>query len=1203
MKKTLKWLLLIVVILTASIMLLLFNPKLVKGPLENQLSDLTGYPVSLAGELDIDVGGITELSLTNLHIQAPEWSGNPDLAVVGHMQLRLNLASLFSDTIILESLYIDRVQINLETDNEGVKNWETHQRAEHQPADEQPAGVVLNDIRLRDATLAHLDHVREFSQVLHLATMTQKHLPDGMLAVDLEGIFNEQTVGFNVSFGPYKNLLQGRDVSFHGRGQFGNININANGHIDELAKPRRPRFELVAQGPDTDALTAMLGIGDLGSGDFAIDARGGEVADRYEAALNGEIGDVSVNVTLAADHLSSLDEIDLNLAADGPNLGAFMGLFGVDGWPEEPFNLDGEAQRIGATLDIPGLNLNIGTTKVQLDALLTNFPDLDASRARLFASGNDVSQIHQVLGIDGIATGSFELRGKLDVSPEQVESVLVELDTSFGHLTLSGTLGSISGFSGSDLKLRLDGNSAHEMMSVFDIHVLPELPFVLDTGVQITDDGVFLDKGVLLMDQGGELNLHGFVSFGPGSIGSDMEVSTRGQDLSGVLHRLVDKTTIPAEPFDISARLRLLTDGIRLDNLHAEIAGVSLAADGLLVPRNQFQGTGVNVQIGGADISVLRRFAVLDEPLDILVADQPFRFSTKFDIAETGWKLNNLDGQIGETDFNIDALISQTDDRSGSFVDFSINGPGLDKLLIDQYKTELPEGDFESSGRLSMSSGTLSVDNFVFESQEINARIDLGFAWPVSDSVDATFNLDISGKDVRLLLPTMSGFEPARAPFHLKVAGNKRNNRIALESFNSVVGDLRMIVEDQPDGAAVDENIHLAINASTSDISSLGLFDGQPLPAMAAGLRADFIGNLDQFKLENINAEVGDSDISGIIEYSSQDTRPDVNLVLSSRTMDINPFMDKPAQDIDEGTDTGEKYLIPETTLPLDVLDLADVTVTLDVEKLDYGVSSLENLILTARLQDGGLEVSDLSFRKLQGAMKASMSLLPVGGKKAVFEIDAVGRNIFLDLLDTPAADHSKLPIYDIDLKLNGTGGTVRELAGSLDGRFFIGSGGGTLKNVNLSLLDTFILEQVFALIMPKSTRSDVLNVACFASALKFENGVVKTEPAIALTTDKINLIAKGKLNLKTEKIAFNFNATPTKALKISAGELFNPYILVSGTLLKPKVGVDPSKAILHGGAAIGTAGMSIVAKGLLDRLGNANSVCRKMLEQSAPTR
>ena len=168
-------------------------------------------------------------------------------------------------------------------------------------------------------------------------------------------------------------------------------------------------------------------------------------------------------------------------------------------------------------------------------------------------------------------------------------------------------------------------------------------------------------------------------------------------------------------------------------------------------------------------------------------------------------------------------------------------------------------------------------------------------------------------------------------------------------------------------------------------------------------------------------------------------------------------------------------------------------------------------------------------------------------------------------------------------------------MAGSANGAFYMESSGGTLAGVNLSILDTFILDEIFSLVMPKSSQKDNLTLKCAATILDIKDGVVNTSPGLAFTTDQIAIIAKGSLDLKTEKMRFNFNATPTNALKISAGELFNPYILVGGTLSKPDVGIDPGKAILHGGAAIGTAGISILAKGLLDRVGNAMPLCEEM--------
>lgn len=1199
MRKVLKWSLLACAILAAVALLFLYNPNLAKGPLERQLSALSGYPVDLRGDLDIDIGRTTELSLMDLHVLAPGWSQNQDLGVIGHLKLRLDLASLFSDKIVIESLHVDRLDINLEIDAQGKQNWVTGKQAEHDPGNETPTIVLLNEIYLRDATLVYLDQARELQHSAEIMSLTQQHLEDGMLAIDLKGGFNQRPVEFSASIGPYQNLLSGHDVVFSGHGLVENINIRTEGLLDALAQPQRPRFFLSIQGPDIDQVTTMLGIDDLGAGGFTLNVQAGAVADHYEASINSEMGNVSLNTSLVTDQLTSLDELELDINADGPNLGAFMSLLGMDDWPGEAFSLSGKAQRTGNTLNIPGLQLNVGSTVMTLDALLTNFPEFGASRARLSISGDDLAQFDQLLGRRGVATGPFKLRGRLDVSPDQVEFLEIALDTAFGSLMLSGTLGTGLGFNDSDLNLRIDGGNAHELMSIFDIHALPETPFSLDADTRITDDGVYLDRGILLTDLGGRLDLQGFISFERGGIGSEIQVNTSGEDLSAVLHKLVDQTTIPARPFDIGVRLHVLSEGIRIESLSADIAGTELTASGLLVPGKQFQGTAVNLQVRSVDISDLAGFEVLGEPLGTLKPGQPLEVNGQISITGTGWELSQLDGQIGETRFGIDALISLQADRDGSYIDFSVSGPGLDELLAGERGVVFPAGTFESSGKLNLSASTLRLEDFVFESPHTNARITLALGWPIVENVDATFDLDVSGNDIRNLLPPLDPFEPAGVAFHVTAAGSKQDNRFSLRRLVAEIGNTEARVENRPDGNTSDDSVRLDISLNSDDLSSLGLIDGRPLPAIAADLKTEFIGNFNEFSLENIDFKLGNSDISGILEIFMGPDRPVINLSLNSQVMDIRPFLGMADQEEEVEAETKREYLIPETPLPLATLGQADMTVSLGVNQLKYGPSSLENLKLSAQTIDGGLEVTDLSFQELQGSLQSSLSLVSVGTNKAAIAIDIVGKSVFLDLLETPDEEKSTLPVYDIALHVNGTGGTVRELAGSLDGTLFIGSDGGTLNNVNLSLLDTFVLDEVIGLILPKSKDDDGLNVSCFAAAVRFNDGLMRTEPAVALTTDKINLISEGLLNLKTEEIDYNFNATPTNALKISAGELFNPYILVSGTLLDPKVGLDPSKALLHGGAAIGTAGISIIAKGLIDRLGNANSLCRQIRQQS----
>ena len=320
----------------------------------------------------------------------------------------------------------------------------------------------------------------------------------------------------------------------------------------------------------------------------------------------------------------------------------------------------------------------------------------------------------------------------------------------------------------------------------------------------------------------------------------------------------------------------------------------------------------------------------------------------------------------------------------------------------------------------------------------------------------------------------------------------------------------------------------------------------------------------------------------------------------------MRPFVDS-ADTVgvdDESVDTkDQQFMIPATPIPFEALAAADISINLHVSELQHMEDSINNLVFEAEVKAGSLNISEYSFEGPIGTFNTSLSIQPTGANQADVIIDLSADKLVLNLSGLPDDKLHDIPAMSLDLHAQGRGGDTRQVAGSLNGELYLQSSGGTLEGVDLSILDTFIFDEIFGLLMPKNEADKDLTLKCVAAILKIENGLVKTNPAIAFTTNKIGVVTKATLDLKTEKMNFNFNATPTNALKISAGELFNPYILISGTLTKPEVGIDPAKALLHGGAAIGTAGISILAKGLIDRVGNAMPICEEMQEKAKQIR
>lgn len=1130
MKKLLKWLLILTTALAICVVVILYHPGLFKGPLERYLSDLTGYSISLNGDLILDVGMSSKLTATNIHVAAPEWAHHRDMEFIEFLAVTLETGSLFKDIIVLESIQIKGSQLNLETNTGGIGNWlNTNPPVQATATDETPPVVIVRDLQLLNSGFRFRNGKTNAEHLLLVSSLKQQQRANGMLEFNVEGRFNDRSVKYAGEIGPYKNLLQGQNITLSGQGQLGTLTMTGNGLIDDLLSPRRPRFRLEAQGPNIDEITEMFGVDDLGNGEFSLLANGDDLGDHYETSISGEIGDVTLSASAQVSDLSKLDEVDMSLLINGPSLGAFTRVFGVNHWPDKPFHMKGDIERIGGTLNISGLSVDIGSTHAELDALLSNFPSLEAGRIKLSVVGDDVAQFRDLLGIPGIATGAFEINGRLDVSPGMVELLQFEGQTSLGRITLSGNLSAAPGYSDSKFRLHLQGHNAHTLMSAFDIGALPDLPY------------------------------------------------------------------------DLSGQVQIVKGGFQLGNVRAKFADIDLAASGLISSDKDLLETAIDFQINGENLSSLEMFPAIGDSLDIFAPGQAYKASGHIAIGSTGWVFSNIDGRIGSTDIKLDGRVDNQPGHPGPDFRFSIKGPGLNGLLADQVAPELLSGHFESSGRVELLKDTLNITDFNVETLSTKVEIDLTLGWPLGDSLDADFDVNVRGKDIRQVIPPTESFQFELLPYEIKAVGKKHGDMLALKHVDASIGNLKVSMKGGLDEETKDESLDVTFNASSKDISALGHFNGDRLPAIALNIDANFKGNTQQFKVDNLSGSLGDSLLEGSLDVSLIGPKPDINLMLNSKYIDTRPFLRSTDSDDEAEPGANSDRLIPAIPLPLNLLASTDLSINLKIAELKLQNGHINNLDLDAKMLKGSLEVSQLYLEGPLGSLRTSLFIKPTDSSNADVNLNLVAENLVLNLTNQSEQYLHQLPVLDVHGEFSGKGSNLRELAGSLNGAIYLGSNGGILKGVNLRLVDTFILDEIFSLILPTSDSKDDLVISCAATLLEITDGLVETNPALAFTTDQIALVAKGTLDLKTEKMNFNFTATPNKALKVSASEFINSFILVSGTLAKPVVGLDPARVLIQGGAAIGTVGISLLAKGLIDRVGNTAPLCEQMLKRKEP--
>jgi hypothetical protein len=120
----------------------------------------------------------------------------------------------------------------------------------------------------------------------------------------------------------------------------------------------------------------------------------------------------------------------------------------------------------------------------------------------------------------------------------------------------------------------------------------------------------------------------------------------------------------------------------------------------------------------------------------------------------------------------------------------------------------------------------------------------------------------------------------------------------------------------------------------------------------------------------------------------------------------------------------------------------------------------------------------------------------------------------------------------------------------------------------------------------------------CGVAAAAIEGGEMVVNP-IATRTDKLTIIGKGKLAFADEEIDLDWTLKPRKGVGINAGTIVNPFIKLGGTLANPRIDAKPLDAAVTTGAAVATAGITVLLKGFYDRITAEKNVCAKALAKA----
>ena len=325
------------------------------------------------------------------------------------------------------------------------------------------------------------------------------------------------------------------------------------------------------------------------------------------------------------------------------------------------------------------------------------------------------------------------------------------------------------------------------------------------------------------------------------------------------------------------------------------------------------------------------------------------------------------------------------------------------------------------------------------------------------------------------------------------------------------------------------------------------------LADFAVPLRGEFIargritGRNNRFTYAE-DLRVGKSDLRANITIVRELPRPKIsgNITASQIHLDDVQLVDADKQTASAGDRPSR--VIPDYTLPVDVLLAVDLDMDFRAERIRAPLGDLGEFVMKIRLKDGRFK-SSTSVTGFKGARISNEFDLNAASQppQSGLRINAKDLN-FAYLLSSMGVTDIMEGSVDLWVDLSGVGATRYDFLGNAKGRITIIGGPGWMTGRRI---DLWAADLIPTMLSTQWQRENVTETKCLVAHIEVGEGRAEIEDLL-LDTRRITIAASGLLNLGTEELDLIIAPRPKRASLVS---LANP-VRIRGTLAEPEVSV-----------------------------------------------
>jgi len=972
-----------------------------------------------------------------------------------------------------------------------------------------------------------------------------------------------------------------------------------DGTVDSLLDPRDLALDLDLSGPDIQAIAALTDIGGLPDDPFSV--KGHLLWRGFPIAVDDLVIEVGENRLSADGRLGApplMLDTDFRFHGGGPNIAALAALGGLK-LPADRFALDGKLVRVADGLQIETIEASIGPSSLSANGFVGDPPDYNGTDLAFTIGGPNLGHFSSAVGFD-LPTEAFDIRGRLADDGDAIALSGVRTQVGRNTLSLDGRVTTEPGMIDTDLSLVANGPDLAALGLAAGIQGLPKAPFHVAGGITFERDGYRLRtiEGQVA-DLG--LTIDGTLSSDVGFSGSRIRVDAQGTDLS-TIGALLGDASLPSEPFRVAGSIEILKHGYGLRDIDIELGSAQGRIDGVLNTGPENEGTQLHVEARGPTLAIAQ---TVTPDIQLPHVD----FDLRADVAFAGGEIQVSQGALvldGNTVTVAGAIVPQGD-FTGSAIDLTVEGPDFSSVgriassALNQEWPDLPALAYSVRGSVVLADDGYLLDSLIGTLGRARAAI-TGTIGRGPELSGTELQLDIDGPDASLF-QAVTGTEIPVAPFQLTGGVAIADRRTNFDDVRLRLGELHAEIDGAIGPPPTFIGTDLRVDSGGPDLTLIGDLSGvDGLPKLGFRLAGRFEGNPQRFTGVGVSATLGSSDITGGFEVDFGD-KPSARCEFRSSRIDLPELRQAEAADAPETTETTPTpaqtqtdFLIPDTPFDFAVLETFDLELDWEIGEFALQLNQYHDVGITAHLEDGRLEVDRFDAVGAHGGEFHSTAFLePVsGGYRVQSRSTLVEARINLAGED---ADPSQFATLDLGITLDTVGRTAHEWASNTDGRVAVTVSGGVIGSSVVDLVAADILATLLDALNPFTREEPQTQLQCAVLVANFDNGVMTLDPA-AIQTDKMTILGSGTIDFATEKLKLDWVTKPRKGIGISASMITNPYIRVGGTLADPDLQMKPVEALTTTGVAVATMGISLVAKGLFDRVTAEKKVCDQALKE-----